>query len=91
MSTKNESAHPGQMGAGFRIEVRAFRPCVKNTLKAFVSLRVSPSGMLVNDVCVHEKNGKRWLSLPARAYQRDGTTEWLPVVQIKDPLVLKQF
>jgi hypothetical protein len=90
MNTKTEGAHRG-MGAEFRIEVRAFRPCVKNTLKGFVTLRIDPPGLTVNDICVHEKNGKRWLSLPARAYQRDGTTEWLPVLEIEDREVLRQF
>jgi hypothetical protein len=86
----NEGAQVGS-GAKLSIEVRAFRPCVKNTLRGFVTLRVTPPGLTVNDICIHEKNGRRWLSFPARPYQQDNTTRWLPVVAIEDRESLKHF
>jgi hypothetical protein len=90
MNTKSEGAHRG-MGAGFSIECRNHKPFTKNTLVAFVALMVSPPGLTVNDICLHEKNGRRWLSFPARPYQQDNTTRWLPIVLIEDREVLQQF
>jgi hypothetical protein len=90
MNTKSEGAHRG-MGAGFSIECRNYKPFTKNTLVAFVTLMVSPPGLTVNDICLHEKNGRRWLSFPAKSYPKDGATEWWPVVVIEDKEVLKQF
>jgi hypothetical protein len=37
-------------GAEFRIECRAFKPFEKNTLKGFVTLRVTPPGLTVSDI-----------------------------------------
>jgi hypothetical protein len=90
-ASSDSSAHRG-MGAEFYVEVRAFRPCVKNTLKGFVSLSVSPPGITLNDLCLHEKFGKRWLSFPARPYQTDdGKQHWAPVVEIGDRETLTRF
>jgi hypothetical protein len=90
MNARNGCAHRG-MGAEFRIECRSFKAFQKNTLRAFVSLRIDPPGLTVNDCCLHEKNGRRWLAFPARPYQRDGDTQWQPIVAVEDREVLKQF
>ena len=47
-----------------------FRVVEKNTLRGFFTLAL-PSGLVVHDCSVHEKGGKRWVSLPARP-QLDG-------------------
>lgn len=92
MSTRNESAYWAGVGAGnFTVECRGFKPFEKNTLRAFVTLKISPPGLVVNDICLHTKNGRRWLSFPARPYQQDNTTRWLPIVLIEDREVLQQF
>jgi hypothetical protein len=91
MNAKSEGAHRG-VGAEFSIECRSYKPFTKNTLVAFVALRVTPPGLTVNDICVHEKNGRRWLSFPAKPYQKDGAIQqWYPIVEIEDKGVLKQF
>jgi hypothetical protein len=40
---------------------------VKNTLRGFFTVAF-PSGLIIRDCMLHEKNGKRWVSLPAREY-----------------------
>jgi hypothetical protein len=90
MNTKSEGAHRG-MGAGFSIECRGFKMFEKNTLRAFVAIKITPPGLVVNDCCLHEKNGRRWLAFPARPYQKDGETQWQPIVAVEDKGVLKQF
>lgn len=73
------------------IECRAFRKLNKNTLQGFATLVISPPGIRIDDVALHGKFGKRWLSFPARAYEKDGTKKWWPLVRIEDPIILEQF
>jgi len=86
----NEGAQVGP-GARFRIECRSYKPFTKNTLIAFVALRIDPPGLTVNDCCLHEKNRRRWLAFPARPYQKDGETQWQPIVAVEDKGVLREF
>lgn len=48
------------------IEIIAFRKLVKNTLQGFVTVRMTKIGIEIRDITVHEKNGKRWLGMPAK-------------------------
>jgi hypothetical protein len=93
MDTRDEGARLRGTGAiELCIECRAFRKFEKNTLKGFVSLSVSPPGITLNDLCLHEKFGRRWLSFPARPYQTDdGKQRWTPVVEIANREILRRF
>lgn len=42
-----------------------WKPFQKNTLKGFATIRLGKS-MKIRDVGVHEKDGKRWASLPSK-------------------------
>jgi hypothetical protein len=48
------------------VEFLEFRPMVKNTLRGFASVKIPSIGLIIKDITVHEKNGKRWAGLPAR-------------------------
>lgn len=93
MSIRNESAYLAGVGAGnFTVECRGFKTFEKNTLKAFVALKITPPGLVVNDICLHEKQGRRWLSFPAKPYQdKEGKQQWWPIVEIEDREVLRRF
>lgn len=55
------------------ISAANFRPFSKNTLKGFVDLTLSPSGMVIKEVSWHEKSGKEWVALPGKPQvDRDG-------------------
>jgi hypothetical protein len=87
----NEGAQVGP-GAKFRIECRAFKPFAKNTLVGFVSLKINPPGLVVNDCCLHTKNSRRWLAFPAKSYQdKEGKQQWWPIVEIEDKEILRRF
>lgn len=43
-----------------------FRPMQRNTLQAFVTLTLAPSGIVLCDCALHEKTGRRWLALPGK-------------------------
>lgn len=51
----------------------AWRPLEKNTLRGFCTLRLVSTGLEIVDCSVHEKNGRRWVGLPAKPMlDRDG-------------------
>jgi hypothetical protein len=56
---------------GFVIE--EFTSVIRNTLRGFARVR-TPSGMLLFDVAIHQKNGRAWASPAAKPMlSRDGT------------------
>jgi hypothetical protein len=57
-----------------KMTVIDWRPCEKNTLRAFMSLAL-PSGLIIRHCTYHELNDSRWIGLPAQSYMKeDGNT-----------------
>jgi hypothetical protein len=68
-----------------------WKPQEKNTLRGFLSLQ-TPDGLIIREVCLHEKNGKRWVSMPARSYKReDGVIGWQPMVEFANDASRARF
>jgi hypothetical protein len=44
-----------------------WKPFVKNTLRGFFTVTL-PSGLIIHKCSLHEKNGSRWVGLPAEKY-----------------------
>jgi hypothetical protein len=71
--------------------VRAFKPFEKKTLRAFVSFEL-PNGMILHGCALHEKNGSRWIGLPAREYQKaDNERSWTPLVEFATKAAREEF
>jgi hypothetical protein len=75
------------------VEVEAFTPRRSNTLVGFCTVVVPELHLRVFDCPVHEKNGKRWISLPAKPLvDRDGVVKrgdngkiiYIPVLEFTD-------
>jgi hypothetical protein len=66
--------------AHLRVEVLAFKPHVKNTMKGWLDLALPAVGLKLLGCTLHEKNGSRWIGLPAREYQDNGVRRWAPIV-----------
>jgi hypothetical protein len=74
------------------ITASEWREVVKNTLRGFCVLTLSPSGLVLRDCTLHERDGKRWVSLPSKPQidsegrqRKDPATGkplWTPVVEI---------
>ena len=64
-----------------QIVVKAFRKYVKNSLQGFLTLHLPGVGLTIKDICFHESNGSRWVSMPARPYEQDGTTKWAQILE----------
>jgi hypothetical protein len=59
------------------IEITSFEPYCKNTLQGFMTVRLTETGLEIRDIAVHQKNGNRWLQLPAKPYKKpDGSKGW---------------
>jgi hypothetical protein len=62
-------AKPGAQSAGHRnIQIADFKPHEKNTLKAFFTATL-PSGLVLDDLMLHQKGDARWVSFPGREYK----------------------
>jgi hypothetical protein len=62
-------------GGKLRVEVTEFKPHRSNTLFGFCTIVIPALHLRIVDLTVHEKNDKRWVSLPSKPQlDRDGNT-----------------
>lgn len=75
------------------VVVEGFKPLHSNTLYGFATIVVPELHLRVCDISVHEKNGKRWASLPSKPQiDRSGTVRkgdngkplYVPVIEFVD-------
>lgn len=67
------------------IEIVSYKPINRGTLKGFVTFRMTNIGLEINSAMLNEKDGKRWIGLPAKPYQKqDGSTGWQPLLSFYD-------
>ena len=69
------------LSADLRVEVLAFKPHLKNTMQGWVDLALPAVGLKLLGCTLHEKNGSRWIGLPAREFQDTGLRKWAPIVE----------
>jgi hypothetical protein len=67
-----------------------FRVYQKGTLQGFFSLLLD-SGLEIQGCTLHEKDGKSWVSFPARQYEENGETKWQVLLRIPDDRRWKLF
>jgi hypothetical protein len=74
------------------IEITDFRTHKKNTLRGFITVRLTTIGLEIRDLAVHEKNGGRWLQLPAKPYEKpDGSKGWNYIINFYEKKNYRQF
>jgi hypothetical protein len=72
------------------IRASNWRRLARHTLQGFVTLTLAPSGLVLHECALHEKNGKRWIGLPStpqidsegRHRLVDGKKQYTAVVEI---------
>jgi hypothetical protein len=73
------------------LSIRNFKPFEKNTLRGFFDVEL-PSGIILCGCTLHEREGKRWIGLPAKPYTKDdGSQSWVKIVDFADREKAKQF
>lgn len=56
------------------VEIDSFRPLRSNTLIGFACILIPKLHLRIYDIAIHQKDGKRWIGLPARPQvAKDGT------------------
>jgi hypothetical protein len=81
------------------IVVLDFRPMDRNTLRGFAKIEVQKWGIVINDVALHDKLGRRWAQLPSTpqiqngAVMKDATgkAQYKPMFSFKDKSLGDQF
>jgi hypothetical protein len=75
------------------VEIENFKPLRSNTLYGFCDIAIPEMRLLIHDLSVHQKDGKRWASLPAKplitregVVRRDdhGKTAYVPILEFTD-------
>ena len=68
------------------IEIQEFKELNRNTLRGFLSVRMTTVGIEIKGIAYHEKpDGKRWIQLPTKPYEKaDGGTAYVPIVEFFD-------
>jgi hypothetical protein len=82
------------------VEIDNFKPLRSNTLYGFADVRVVELHLLIHDLSVHQKAGKRWANLPAKPLitregivRRDdqGKTAYVPILEFTDKATRNAF
>jgi hypothetical protein len=78
------------------IEIKHWRPYAnkskEKTLQGFFTA-VLPSGMVINDLMLHEKSdGSRWIGLPSREYtNQQGTKQYMAYIEFDSKEARQRF
>jgi hypothetical protein len=54
------------------LEVVDWKPCERNTLRGFATIKIRELRLVVHDVALRERNGTRWAQLPGKPTLKDG-------------------
>lgn len=74
------------------IEIVDFRKYTKQTLRGFLTVRLTNIALEIRECTLHEKNGKRWVGLPAKPYQdEDGTQKWSYIIKFYEKVLYNRF
>jgi DNA-binding cell septation regulator SpoVG len=78
----HEKAKPAGDNGGHReISVSNWKAHEKRTLRGFLTLTL-PSGLVIHNCMLHEKDGKRWIALPSRQYKNaEGSPTYTPLIE----------
>jgi DNA-binding cell septation regulator SpoVG len=80
---QNEKAAGGN-GGHHKIIISDWKPHLKNSLQGFFSATL-PSGMVIHNLTVHEKNGSRWVGLPSREWtNNEGVKQYAVLIEFAD-------
>jgi hypothetical protein len=72
-------------------KVTDWKPFEKGALKGFFTVHL-PSGMIIHNCGLFEKNGSRWIALPAKKFtSTSGKVTWQPIVEIPDRAAVERF
>jgi hypothetical protein len=69
------------------MRVLEYKQINKGALVGSMSMQFEEwGGLIIRDITLFQKDGKRWLSFPSRAYEKDGKTEYFQYVRFEDKI-----
>ena len=73
-------------------EITKFRKFQRNSLQGFLNILMTNVGLEIRDATLHEKDGKRWIGLPAKPYEDEsGNTKYSYIIKFVDKDKYQQF
>ena len=87
-----ENMKPAEGIGGHReIIIRDWKPHEKGSLKGFFSASL-PSGLILNSLMLHQRNGARWVAFPAREWvNAQGEKQYAQFVEFADRRTADKF
>ena len=74
------------------IECTKFKSHVKGFLQGFADLYIPEWKLEIKNCTLHMKNGRRWLSMPAKEFENDsGEKKFYPLVQFRHKVYMDAF
>jgi DNA-binding cell septation regulator SpoVG len=81
-NTEVRTERPGGGGsAAPAVRIDAHKVYQKNTLKGFIDFTLLDVGLAIHGASVHEKESRRWISMPSRSYTDAEGAHWTPIVE----------
>ena len=66
------------------IEIKEFKSVEQGACKARFNLYFPKLSMELRECAYFESNGKKWVSMPSKPYDKDGIKKYFPLVQFSD-------
>lgn len=66
------------------IECINFRTQTSGALLGFADFFVPKMGLEIKGCTLFQKNGRRWLNLPSKEYEKDGEKKYAPIVKFRE-------
>jgi hypothetical protein len=87
-----EETKPAEGNGGHReIVIADWRPHSKNTLRGFFTA-VLPSGLVLHDLMLHERNGARWVGFPSREWKdAEGNRQFACLIDFSSRATANRF
>lgn len=74
------------------MELIEMREINKGSLKAVATVRIPKWGnVLIREVCYCESDGKTWVTLPAKQYEKDGKKKYWSYITFEDTKLENTF
>ncbi len=66
------------------IECMMFRSINRGSLIGFAKIWVPKMGIEIENISFFQSNGRRWISLPSKEYEKDGEKKYYPLVRFRE-------
>lgn len=73
------------------IECTSFRSYEKGCLQGFANLFIPKWGVEIYGATLNMKDGKRWVNLPSKEFDENGTKKYIPIMKFRDRGLSEKF